>query len=215
MLLVITDYATRWAEAFATQDSTAVTVAEILIKKIIARHGAPRKLLSDLGQAFLSRVVKAVCEWFHIYKVNTTAYHPQCNGLTEHVNGQLCKLLASYCDAKQTDWDEYIDICLFAYRISKQDMIKESPIRLLYGRDANLPGDIAKWSSNDIFIDRIAQAWKLATSLLRTAAEKTTEKDKNPKRIQYEIGDRVRVENPVTPIGLKKKLRRNLWFPPV
>jgi len=215
MLLVITDYATRWAEAFATQDSTAVTVEEILIKKIIARHGAPRKLLSDLGQAFLSRVVKAVCEWFHIYKVNTTAYHPQCNGLTEHVNGQLCKLLASYCDAKQTDWDEYIDICLFAYRISKQDMIKESPIRLLYGRDANLPGDIAKWSSNDIFIDRLAQAWKLATNLLIIAAEKTTEKDKNPKRIHYEIGDRVRVENPVTPIGLKKKLRRNLWFPPV
>jgi hypothetical protein len=213
-LLVITDYATRWAEAFATKDSTAITVADILIKKIITRHGAPRKLLSDQGQAFLSKVVTAICDWFKIKKVNTTAYHPQCNGLCEHVNGQLCKLLASYCNERQTDWDQYVDICLFAYRVSKQETIKESPFRLLYGRDANLPGDIAKWSTSDIFIDKISQAWKLAANLLKKAAEQTSSQEKE-KKIKYQIGDRIRVENPVTPIGLKKKLRRNLWFEPV
>jgi len=34
-LLVITDYATRWVEAFPTKDTKASTVAKIIIKSII------------------------------------------------------------------------------------------------------------------------------------------------------------------------------------
>ena len=46
-VLVLTDYATRWVEAFATKDMKASTVARILIDEIICRHSAPKELLSD------------------------------------------------------------------------------------------------------------------------------------------------------------------------
>ena len=85
-LLVITDYATRWVEAFPTRDSKARTVAEILIKQIIARYGAPKKLLSDRGRNFLADLIYQVCELYRTKKINTTAYHPQTNGLTEKFN---------------------------------------------------------------------------------------------------------------------------------
>jgi len=82
-LIVITDYVTKWVEAFPTKDAKATTVARILVDQIISRHGAPREILSDQGQAFLAKLVYQVCEYFRIKKINTSAYHPQTNGLTE------------------------------------------------------------------------------------------------------------------------------------
>ena len=214
-LLVLTDYATRWVEAFATKDSKAKTVARILITQIIARHGAPKKLLSDQGKCFLANIIQEICKYFEIKKINTTAYHPQTNGLTEKFNGTLCKMLSSYCNERQTDWDEYLDICLFAYRTSKQETTKETPFRLLYGRDANLPIDMAKWSTSDMFLQNIEQAWELAKSFIKSAGRKVEAERKPRKPPNYKTGDKVRVESPATPVGLKKKLRNNLWSDPV
>lgn len=115
-ILVITDYATRWAEAFATKDQKASTVAQILIDEIICRYSAPREILSDQGTNFLSSVVKQVCEYFRIRKINTTSYHPQTNGLTEKFNHTLCKMLSSYTNETQTNWDLFLPMVLFAYR---------------------------------------------------------------------------------------------------
>lgn len=214
-LLVITDYATRWVEAFPTRDSKARTVAEILIKQIIARYGAPKKLLSDRGRNFLADLIYQVCELYRTKKINTTAYHPQTNGLTEKFNGTLCQMLSSYMNEKQTDWDEYIEICLFAYRTSKQETTKETPFRLLYGRDARLPSDIDNWSTKDSFIEEIDKAWRLAHRLIKESATKS-ELGNQPKQIiNYQIDDWIRVERPATQVGLKKKFRRDLWSEPV
>lgn len=60
-ILVFIHYATRWPEAYATKDMKATTVAEIFIKKILCRHGAPVELLSDQGRDFLAAVVKEIC----------------------------------------------------------------------------------------------------------------------------------------------------------
>ena len=214
-LLVITDYATRWVEAFPTRDSKARTVAEILIKQIIARYGAPKKLLSDRGRNFLADLIYQVCELYRTKKINTTAYHPQTNGLTEKFNGTLCQMLSSYMNEKQTDWDEYIEVCLFAYRTSKQETTKETPFRLLYGRDARLPSDIDNWSTKDSFIEEIDKAWRLAHRLIKESATKS-ELGNQPKQIiNYQIDDWIRVERPATQVGLKKKFRRDLWSEPV
>jgi hypothetical protein len=135
-VIVFTDYSSRWAEAFATKDMTAETVAWILITEIICRHGAPEVLLSDQGKNFLSDLVKEVCRLFKINKINTTAYHPQTNGLTEKFNALLCQILSVYINENQSNWDKFIPICLLAYRTSFQRSVGESPFRLLYGRDA-------------------------------------------------------------------------------
>ena len=214
-LLVITDYATRWVEAFPTKDSKAITVAEILVKQIIARYGAPMKLLSDRGRQFLSDLVYQVCELYRVKKINTTAYHPQTNGLTEKFNGTLCQMLAAYMNERQTDWDEFIEICLFAYRTSKQETTKETPFRLLYGRDARLPSDIDKWSTKDSFVDEIDKAWKLAQKLIKKSAKNSEKLSEPSEVINYQKDDWVRVEKPATQVGLKRKFRRDLWSEPV
>jgi len=37
----------KWPEVFATSDQTSLTIAELLVKNIVSRHGVPAELLSD------------------------------------------------------------------------------------------------------------------------------------------------------------------------
>jgi len=61
------------------------TITKLLVHDIIPRHGESRTLLSDRGKNFLSTLVTEVCKLYSIKKVNTTAYHPQTDGLVEQV----------------------------------------------------------------------------------------------------------------------------------
>ena len=92
--VVFTDYLTKWPEVFATKDQTALTIAELFVEEIVCRHGVPSQLLSDRGAAVLSRLLKEICNLLRVKKINTTAYHPQTNGLTERFNRTLTDMLA-------------------------------------------------------------------------------------------------------------------------
>ena len=213
-ILVFTDYATRWVEAFPTADQKASTVAKILIEEIICRHSAPVTLLSDQGRNFMSDLISEVCNYFKIKKINTTSYHPQCNGLTEKFNDTLCKMLASYCNDNQTDWDTYIPIVLFAYRTSVHKTTGETPLRLLCGRDGRLPMDVDKWSTNQFFLENIDIAWKEAHSRIVKSAKYSESRIKKDKVYDFAIGDLVRLTSPATTVGLKPKLRKDKWIGP-
>ena len=56
-IVVFSHYLTRWCEAFPVPSVEAFVVARLLVDEIIARHGAPRVLLSDRGTNFLSKFV--------------------------------------------------------------------------------------------------------------------------------------------------------------
>ena len=63
-IIVFSDYYTRWPEAFALPSIEAPRIAELLVNEIVARHGAPRVLLSDRGPNFMASIVKEVCKAF-------------------------------------------------------------------------------------------------------------------------------------------------------
>ena len=79
-IVVFSDYLTR-CEAFPVPSVKANVIARLLVDEIIARHGAPRVLLSDRGTNFLSKLVAEECKMFQIQKVNTSSYHPQTDEL--------------------------------------------------------------------------------------------------------------------------------------
>ena len=102
-IVVFSDYLTRWCEAFPVPSVEAFVIARLLVDEIIARHGAPRVLLSDRGTNFLSRLVAEVCKIFQIQKVNTSSYHPQTDGLVERFNSTLGQSLSMYVAKNQKD----------------------------------------------------------------------------------------------------------------
>ena len=76
-VVVFSDYLTRWCEAFPVPSVEVNAIACLLAGEIIGRHGAPRVLLSDGGNKFLSKLVLKVCIILQIQKVTPSSYHPQ------------------------------------------------------------------------------------------------------------------------------------------
>ena len=144
--VVFMDYLTKWPEVYATPDQTAATIANLLVREIVARHGVPSQLLSDRGQAFLSGLLKEVERVLGYKKVNTTAYHPQTDGLVERFNRTLISMLAKTVERDGKDWDQQLPFVLFAYRASQQQSTQESPFFLIYGRDPRLPSSYSNCS---------------------------------------------------------------------
>ena len=83
--IVFMDYLTKWPEVFAVPDQTANTIARLLVEEIVSRHGVPSEVLSDRGKAFLSGLMEEVSKLLGFHRVNTTAYHPQTDGLVERL----------------------------------------------------------------------------------------------------------------------------------
>ena len=119
--IVFVDYLTKWPEVFATGDQTALTIANLFVREVVCRHGVPSQLLSDRGAAFLSQLMAQVCEVLGVKKVNTTAYHPQTDGLVERFNRTLTNMLAKRVERGGADWDQHLPFVLFAYRSSMQE----------------------------------------------------------------------------------------------
>ena len=121
--IAFVDYLTKWPEVFPAKDQSALTIARLLVEKVVARHGVPTQLLSDRGASFLSNLMRKVYELLGLKKVNTTAYHPQTDGLVERFNRTLTDMLSKKVKKGGKDWDQQLPYVLFAYRASMQEKV--------------------------------------------------------------------------------------------
>ena len=218
--VVFVDYLTKWPEVYATRDQTAPTIAKLLVEEVISRHGVPNQLLSDRGPSFLSHLITEVCRLMGIRKVNTTAYHPQGDGLVERFNRTLLDMLAKTVKPGGQDWDERLPYVLFAYRATLQASTAESPFFLLYGRDPQLPTDAAlcppversTMRTNDYrssLVQSMSEAWELArTSIEKAQSRQKKQHDKRARNTPLKIGQRVFVHVPSLRTGPAHKLAR-------
>lgn len=88
-VLVFQDYLTKWPMVYALPDQKTHRIVRILVEDIIPFLGVPEALLTDRGTNLLSHLMLDVCELLGIHKLNTTAYHSQCDGLVERYNRTL------------------------------------------------------------------------------------------------------------------------------
>ena len=216
-VVVFSEYLTKWVEAFPVPSIEAPVVARLLVDEIFTRHGAPRTLLSDRGSNFLSSLVTEVCRLLNTKKVNTTAYHPQTDGLVERFNNTLAEAISSYVSSNQLDWDVYIPAILFAYRTSPCVSTGDTPFYLLYGREPRLAPDVSLLppsqlsSSVEEHRARIVRQIEAAQSIARANIARTQQLmklqyDKTSSDAPFEIGQQVWIYTPRAKRGLSKKL---------
>ena len=80
-----------------TQGATEVAYLHVLYKEIFTRYGAPRALVSDRGQNFISKVVQASCKLLQVTRHVASSYHPHSNVTCERMNSTLALSLRAIC----------------------------------------------------------------------------------------------------------------------
>ena len=81
--VVFQDFLTKWPIVFPMPDQRAVRLVKLLVEQVIPIVGVPESLLSDRGKNLLSHLMGDVCKLLGVKKLNTTSYHPACDGLVE------------------------------------------------------------------------------------------------------------------------------------
>src|SRR3979490_150185 len=76
-------------------------VAWLYLTHVCKLHGLPKQVFSNQGPQFVSEFTWELYRLLGIQLVATTAYHPQGDGQTEHVNQELEQYLHLFVNEQQ------------------------------------------------------------------------------------------------------------------
>ena len=113
-ILVVSDYFTKWAEAFALPDHKAITVADTLVTEMFLRYGTPRIIHSDQAAEFQSKLMKELYALLDIQQTRTAPYRPQSDGLIERLNRTILAMLSKLYADNPEDWDDHLPYVMSA-----------------------------------------------------------------------------------------------------
>ena len=219
-ILVVSDYFSKWVEAFALKSHTAPVVAEILVDQIISRCGAPNQLHSDQGPEFESKLISEMCRILNIDKTRTTGYHPQSDGQVERFNRTLLAMLSKYVQDNQKDWDVHLQKVMMGYRTSEHESTKYTPAFVLFRRELILPLDVqyhlpdnSHADSCSDFVNKMKTGFVDAYKVVRdnlSQAQKTMKDyyDRKTQGAAFSEGDQVWYFDPKVKKGRSTKLNR-------
>ena len=204
-VIVFQDFFTKWPLVFPAPDQKAIRIARLLVDEVLPLFGVPESLLSDRGTNLLAHVMQDVCRLLGITKLNTTAYHLQCDGMVERLNRTLKAMLRKHAAKFGNQWDCYLSGVLWAYRNTPHETTKEKPSFLLFGMDLRSPTeavllppesvdptDVADYREELIL--SLSHARELAVSSIRAAQKRYKEQyDKKSRPVSYKLGDWVLV----------------------
>lgn len=142
-LLTCIDRVTRWMEAIPMTDVTATSCAYAFISGWISRFGVPLYVVTDRGAQFESELFQELSKRIGFYKLRTTAYHPQANGLVERFHRTLKSALC----ARAEDWINSLPIVLLGLRCHPHAS-GVSPFTAVTGKTPLTPQDLLHHSNN-------------------------------------------------------------------
>ena len=122
-ILVFTDHFTKWCVIVPTKDQLTTTVAQVYIERVFCVFGASKRLLSDRGKTFMSKLMTEVNKKLSVKQKHTTPYHPQCNGQVEIYNKTIANMLSHFTDpVTQKDWSQYVPFVQLCINSSKHSI---------------------------------------------------------------------------------------------
>ncbi|XP_059068626.1 transposon Tf2-1 polyprotein [Cryptomeria japonica] len=138
-IVVAIEYLTKWAEARALPDNTALSTTKFLYEHIVTRFRIPLQLTSDRGVHFVNQVIRNMTTEFKIFHTLSSPYYPRANGQAESTNKVLVSILYKTCGVEQGDWEERLPAVLWAYRTTYKATTTHTPFQLMYGQEVVMP----------------------------------------------------------------------------
>ena len=163
---------------------------------VISHTGIPKELLSDQGSVFMGRVTTQLCQLLNIKKLNTTAYHPQTNGVLERWHGCLKGMLRRL-EGCTREWDRLLKYCLLAYRATPHTATGFSPYELVHGQALRGPLEAMRdgWIGGELSVANTTewvQELRSTLSKLHEVARAHQEKYKGITKEAYDLGAKER-----------------------
>ncbi len=140
---MLQDFLTKWPVVYPVPDQKSFPIEKLIVEDLFPMFGVPEALLSDRGTNLLSFLMLEVCQLLGIDKLNTTAYHPQCDGMVERFNRTLKTMLRKHVAKFGPHWDQFIPGVLWAYRNTPHESTLEKPSYLMFGVDVRTPNEAA------------------------------------------------------------------------
>jgi hypothetical protein len=141
-VLVVTDHFSKMAHAFLCKNQTAKQVARRLWNDFFLIYGFPRRIHSDQGANFESKLIRELLEMAGVQKSHTTPYHPMGNGVTERFNRTLGNMIRSLPLQSKAKWPQMLQQLTFCYNCTEHETTGFAPFYLVFGRIPRLPVDV-------------------------------------------------------------------------
>jgi hypothetical protein len=139
-LLTMVDRTTRWLEAAPLRTMEEAVCADTFIAVWVTRFGVPATVTTDRGRQFSLAVWSTLCKRLNIQHIETTAYHPQSNGMVERTHRQLKDALRARLAGPR--WPEHLPWVLFGLRAAPKEDSGLSSAELVFGMPLTLPGQL-------------------------------------------------------------------------
>ncbi|SJL01316.1 uncharacterized protein ARMOST_04636 [Armillaria ostoyae] len=158
----------------------------------------PQVVISDRGPQFVSAFMKELYRMLNITQNASTAFHPQTDGQTEHVNQEVEKYLRIFINYHQNDWADWLPLAEFTHNNCAHSATGRSPFMILYGRNPRIIPDSPRTPNSKVpaasdFSKAITKIHKETEAALEEAAGRMKaqyDKHKRPAR-EYHAGDKV------------------------
>ena len=210
-VLIMTDIFSKFTQAVPTRDQKAVTVAKTIVKEWFVRYGIPRRIHSDQGRNFESRIIQELCKIYGVEKSRTTPYHAEGNGQCERFNRTMHDRLRTLTPDQKKRWTKYLPELVYVYNSTVHSSTGYSPYFLFFGREPTLPIDFilgthteteSDISSIDEWVDkhkkRLREALhSAAINIEKNAQHRREIQNRNTKEAPIKIGRRVLLRNRV------------------
>ena len=188
--------------------TSAEATAKMLRDEVWKRRGLPNSIVSDRGPQFVSEVWKHLCRLLSIQARLSTAFHPETDGQTEIVNGEMERYLRTYVSYLQDDWVDWLAMAQFAANNHTSSSTKASPFELTLGYQPRMSftpveetktpparhtRDLTQRQAADDFASRMKRIWQMAREEIGLSQARM-EHYANANRLpapNYRVGDRV------------------------
>lgn len=215
----------RFVEGWAVPSIDMVSISRAVIEKIVCRYGLFEVLVSDRGGVFVGTLAAHVFRALKIKRIQTTAYHPQANGMIERFHATLKITLVLWSHECSDEWDDLLPFAIFAYNTAFHTTLQEVPHYLAHGYDARLPIDevlgpgAKEERTRDVheyaaeLVDSLQSVYKRITEILHEVNVSRNEDEATARVLKLKIGDKVWVYDPSTKENEYAKLKTR-WTGP-
>eukprot|EP01055_Gregarina_sp_Pseudo9_P005767 Gregarina_sp_Pseudo_9__5766@NODE_854_length_2130_cov_16_825442_g802_i0_p1_GENE_NODE_854_length_2130_cov_16_825442_g802_i0NODE_854_length_2130_cov_16_825442_g802_i0_p1_ORF_typecomplete_len669_score27_63RT_RNaseH/PF17917_1/2_8e27RT_RNaseH_2/PF17919_1/2_1e26Integrase_H2C2/PF17921_1/1_5e14rve/PF00665_26/1_3e04rve/PF00665_26/3_4e14zfH2C2/PF09337_10/0_072zfH2C2/PF09337_10/5_1e03Ribosomal_S4Pg/PF11993_8/0_15DDE_2/PF02914_15/0_35DDE_2/PF02914_15/4_5e03_NODE_854_length_2130_cov_16_825442_g802_i0102016 len=140
-VLSVIDHATRFLITSTTKNATARHVISVLIEQWIPLMGVPKRILADRGLQFDCKEFEDfVTRSLGAEMVYAAVAYPQGNGVNESSHRIIDHAIKMWTPDSALTFSEIVGWATFIHNSLPNEIVKESPINLLTGRDAGWPG---------------------------------------------------------------------------